>query len=525
MDERKIVLYMRLSLEDDNVRTDKKDESNSIEHQREIIRTYLVNHPDLKGEILELKDDGYTGTDLERPHLQEMLNMIYENQVGVVIVKDLSRLGRNYLDVGYLTDLIFPSFGVRLIAVNDYYDSLKEGESTGGIEVALKNIANQFYSIDLSKKSKSAKEVRLSQGKHMGDIPFGYKRGAEKGMLEIDSEAAVIVRMVFQLVKDAPKGVSCAKIARMMNEQHIITPSLYRQKKGNKSVSRAMWTSESVYNILCNITYTGNLVKYRCHKNSVNSKVLTGVPRDEWEIVPDTHEPLVSQELYDEVWAKIPHKKNKTSTHRWRARSSILQGVLRCCYCGAVLQRKTVKPFQYMCSSVFYATKDSKCRTVVCNPDEIEVIVLETLNKLATVATEQSNKAKQEAASLDKQCKALEKKCVQLSKKLADIKAKRQKLFEQLLEGEITQEAFLNDKAGLRMDEQEVMYSMEALQEEQRQIQQHQMEQKKAQSELTVYEPVDKLTKEAVRKFVKRITIYPDRSPEITFNFKDCFTE
>lgn len=525
MDKRKIALYMRLSYADEEVRTAGQDESNSIEHQRELLYSYLSVHPELNGEVIELKDDGYTGTDLNRPQLQALLNMVYEKQIGTIIVKDFSRLGRNYLDIGYLTDLIFPSFGVRLISVNDHHDSLKDAESTGGMDVALKNIANQFYSMDLSKKMKSARDILLSQGRHMGGIPFGYIRGASKGILVIDEPAAEIVRMVFQLSAEQSGTVSCAKVARILNERHIISPSMYRKRNGNGSVARSVWTSASVYNILSNVTYTGNMIKYQCHKPSVSSKALVGVPRSEWEIIPNTHEALVSQELYDTVWNRIRHVRKTEGVKKQQRRRSVLDTVLRCCYCGSALKPKQMKPFQYWCSSAYYCDDTCKCRSVICDPDELEVVILDTLNKMAAAAAEEIGRAKQESASLEKQNKALGKRRIQLAKELTSIKNERQKLFERFVAGEISQEEFLATKSSLRVDEQRLECEQGMIQEKQNQLQRQQEEQKQAKKSMTVYKPVEKLTKQTVRQYIKRITIYPDRNPEITFNFKDCFKE
>lgn len=529
MNNQKIILYMRLSLADKGAQTFVVNESDSIEHQREILWSYLNSNPiDPSCEVLELIDDGYTGTDFERPKFQQLLDMVNHLQVKAVIVKDLSRLGRDYLDVGYLTDLVFPSYRVRLIAVNDCYDSLNNSELTAGAEIALKNIANQFYSIDLSKKMKAARAVWLQKGKHMGDIPFGYKRGDSSGQLVIDEEAAKIVRLIFRMALEylqQGEKISTTKIARKLNEQKIITPSLYRSKRLNQVHIRPIWTASSVRTILTKEIYTGNLVKYLTHRRRVGSHSKKTVPKSEWEIVPNTHEAIVSQEVFDTIQVKIRKetKDSHVSSSRTPVMQSPLQGIMRCGYCGAIMQLHASQTAQYICQSAVYLPADSRCRRVLCNANEIEAIVVTALNQIAAATSERISTVQDNRASTRRQYDILEKKRNKALSDLSKLKRKRQDIFECLVDGKIEPAEFLNQKELLSSKEAELENLSQTLWAEQELLHRQLMEMQSQMQELTEYKPLSKLTKETARKFVNRIAIYPDKSPEITFNFSNAF--
>lgn len=522
--KKKIILYMRLSLADSTTKASAMNESDSIEHQREILTTFLaLNRLDSYSEVLELIDDGYTGTDFERPKFQEMMEMVYNHEVKMIVVKDLSRLGRDYLDVGYLTDVIFPAYRVRLIAVNDHYDSQKNEESTADIDVALKNIANQFYSVDLSKKMKSARAVWLLQGKHMGAIPFGYKKGDYSGHLVIDPEAAEIVRLVFQLASEGQGYISCTQVAKRLNEMKIMTPSVYLSKRLKPTHLRKIWTNDSVSNILKKYIYTGNLVKYMSHNRRVGSHSRVSVPRSEWEIVPNTHEAIISQELFDEVQERLKRKQNGAQNPKSQSRTTVLKGLLRCKYCGAALLVRKQNPLTYMCESAFFLPDDSKCSQVVCYPEEIEDVVITTLNKMAAASSEKILSVRDDTALIRKRYEELEKQRVRAVSDLSKQRKKHQKLFEQLVDGQVSQEDFVTLKAEMKSKLDDLENQIEMLAAEQTLLQQQLSEKREEMHELEEYQPITKLSKEDAVRFIKHIIIAPGKAPEITFNFKNIF--
>lgn len=222
----KIAIYLRLSLADGDLKKGSKDESNSIENQRMLLHDYIGKQEDLFGEIVEYVDDGYTGTNFNRPAFQKMIVDLKQGNIKVIMVKDLSRLGRDYIGVGDYIEQIFPLMGVRFIAVNNSFDSMKLNNGTPGIEVAVSNLVNNMYSRDIAKKIRAALETNWKNGKATcTNVPFGYvwnKKGGRRW--EIDPEAAVCVKKVFEL---ALSGRNTTQIAYGMNELNLPTPGLY----------------------------------------------------------------------------------------------------------------------------------------------------------------------------------------------------------------------------------------------------------------------------------------------------------
>lgn len=253
----KIAIYLRLSLADGDLKKGSKDESNSIENQRMLLHDYIGKQEDLFGEIVEYVDDGYTGTNFNRPAFQKMIVDLKQGDIKVILVKDLSRLGRDYIGVGDYIEQIFPLMGVRFIAVNNSFDSMKLNNGTPGIEVAVSNLVNNMYSRDIAKKVRAALETNWKNGKATcTNVPFGYvwnKKGGQRW--EIDPEAAASVKKVFEL---ALSGRNTTQIAYGMNELNLPTPGLYAKRKnllmGSNPIiapdSEMLWNAAIVWRIL-----------------------------------------------------------------------------------------------------------------------------------------------------------------------------------------------------------------------------------------------------------------------------------
>lgn len=255
-----IAIYLRLSLEDDDI----MDESNSITNQRIIIRQYLAEKKEFKdARVLEFKDDGYSGTNFDRPEFQKMLELIREEKVSTVIVKDLSRFGRNHIEVDTYLEHIFPFLNVRFIAINDNVDSDHYNSGVPGIDVGFRNIINEHHSIETSVKIKKTLEQRQKEGKYIGArAPYGYLKSDEnKTNLVINPETAPIVKMIFQKYLD---GMNITQLARYLNEQGIMCPGQYKKevlKSGVKNTTnKYIWYPSTVRLILTTETYTGTTI-------------------------------------------------------------------------------------------------------------------------------------------------------------------------------------------------------------------------------------------------------------------------
>ena len=303
MDQQKItIIYCRLSVEDikENSKGGKADESNSIQNQREFLTRYAKEHGYTNLKILV--DDGYTGTNFNRPGVQEGFDLVKQGLVGCWLVKDLSRFGRDYLTVGQYTDIIFPSYDVRFIAVNDGVDS-ERGDSEG--MAAIRNLFNEWYPRDTSKKVRVSLHQRGISGKHMGKPPYGYRCDpADKDHWILDEDAAPIVKYIFDLTVSG-KGPDA--IARILEDQKVLTTkALYAQRKGKPMPERPYhWAGQSVAGILERMEYTGCTCNFKIYSKSYKLKQRIPNSPEDMFILPDTQDAIVSQAQWDRVQERL----------------------------------------------------------------------------------------------------------------------------------------------------------------------------------------------------------------------------
>ena len=303
MDQQKItIIYCRLSVEDikENSKGGKADESNSIQNQREFLTRYAKEHGYTNLKILV--DDGYTGTNFNRPGVQEGFDPVKQGLVGCWLVKDLSRFGRDYLTVGQYTDIIFPSYDVRFIAVNDGVDS-ERGDSEG--MAAIRNLFNEWYPRDTSKKVRVSLHQSGISGKHMGKPPYGYRCDpADKDHWILDEDAAPIVKYIFDLTVSG-KGPDA--IARILEDQKVLTTkALYAQRKGKPMPERPYhWAGQSVAGILERMEYTGCTCNFKIYSKSYKLKQRIPNSPEDMFILPDTQDAIVSQAQWDRVQERL----------------------------------------------------------------------------------------------------------------------------------------------------------------------------------------------------------------------------
>lgn len=293
-----IAFYLRLSLSDGDLGKNNKDESNSIENQRLLLQSFVESMDELDGEVREYIDDGYSGTNFNRPAFQDMIEDAKKGKVDVLLVKDLSRLGRDYIGVGDYLEQIFPIMGVRVIAINSQYDSNNYIGKTMGLEMSISNLVNTLYSRDLSKKYKSCIQTKWKQGVSTGGrIPFGYKK-AENKQWEIDVEAAKIVRLIFEL---ALKDYNTAMIANELNERGLPTPGKFRIQRNeeiawNRKVTDEewLWDTRIVWMVLRNYAYTGALVQGKTSRIRVGGSETRRTKKHQQFITENHHKGIVT---------------------------------------------------------------------------------------------------------------------------------------------------------------------------------------------------------------------------------------
>ena len=330
-------IYCRLSNDDE-----RDGESVSIENQKLLLQNYVRQRG--WNEIDTYVDDGYSGTNFDRPGVKRLIEDAKTKRINVILVKDLSRFGRNYIEFGQYTDYLFPSLGCRFIALNNGIDT----ESTNGSTdvMCFLNLFNEFYSRDTSKKVKAVKKACAENGKFMGTYPaYGYRRDpADKHHLMIDEDTAPIVRRIFEM---RAAGAGFHAIAVALNEEGIPSPGvLYYQRKG-QSDPRCVnhkWADQTVKRIVRNEVYIGNMVQGKTGTMSYKSRKLVGKPEEEWIRVEGTHSPIISQELWDTV-VSIDQKKVRKSP-AVDGYKSIFTGLVYCADCGFKM-RNQVEKFTY----------------------------------------------------------------------------------------------------------------------------------------------------------------------------------
>ena len=377
-----VAAYVRLSKEDGD-----KPESDSIQNQQRIIQNhieYLRRQGETIRSVTTYPDDGYSGGHFERPHYKQMIQDIECGKINCVIIKDLSRLGRNYPELGKLMEDYFPQMGIRVISVLNSLDSLKNPESYCSAIVSFSNIVNDDYIRQLSIKIKSTLDMKRNSGEFIGNYaPYGYMKSAEdRHKLEIDPEAAEVVRMIYNWYTE---GASASGIVKRLNSLHIPTPSEYKTAKGCKGFKThssggkktGAWAITSVNTILTDEVYIGNLVQGKFKSLSYRSKKM--VPRDqsEWIVMEGTHEAIISDEQFTIVHdrfarhTRVPPQKGETY---------LLSGMVVCGSCGRRMTRCISNGHgRFRCPTRTYAP--DKCQVPSLSEQKLEAIVLAAVQK------------------------------------------------------------------------------------------------------------------------------------------------
>lgn len=347
--------YLRLSKEDDDIAKSETLQSNSIENQKEYIEDYLQSKPEIRVVDFYI-DDGYSGVNFDRPDFQRMLQDIKDKKINCVIVKDLSRLGRNYIEVGKYIERLFPFLGVRFIAINDNFDSADDAALSNNIIVPFKNLINDAYCRDISIKIRSHLEVKRKRGEFIGAFPvYGYMRGEDKNKLIVDPCAAEIVKEIFAMKME---GMSQQAIADELNRLGVLSPAEYKKEQGSgyKTVfqthSRAKWTAVAVLRVLTNEVYMGTLIQGKESTPNYKVRVREKKPKEEWIRVENAHEAIISRTDF-ELISDILQKDTRVSTGK--SAVSVYSGYLVCADCGCSMVRKKVRSgsleyVYYVCS-------------------------------------------------------------------------------------------------------------------------------------------------------------------------------
>ena len=443
MTDKITALYCRLS-QDDML----QGESNSITNQKAILKKYAEDN-DFSNPVFYV-DDGVSGTTFERDGFKSMMADVEAGKVGTVITKDLSRLGRDYLKTGEYIEIIFPDHDVRYIAINDGVDTLKSENEL----MAFKNIFNDWYARDTSKKIRAVFKAKGQSGKPLSLPLYGYKKSeADKNMWLVDDEAAEVVCRIFKLCIE---GYGPAQIARILTQEGIPTPTAYAlsqgRDNGHKDAKLHRWSGKTISHILDRPEYIGHTVNFRTHKKSYKNKKTVRNPQEEWLIFENTHEPIVTQQEFDLVQELRKNKRRPTKHEEVNPFS----GMVYCADCGKkmYLCRATslTADQEHLKCSTYSSDKDACSahfiRTVVLNE-----IVLNELNKLLVrvkehedefVQAAMDNSVQKQTSELSKARKAMK----QAEKRIAELDKLFTRLYEDNVLGRLSDERFTMMSAG-----------------------------------------------------------------------------
>ena len=330
----RVAKYIRLSrFDNDDV------ESYSVQNQRKLINSYIEEHEEFISSE-EFIDDDWTGTNFNRPGFQRMMKAIRNGHINCIILKDLSRFGRNYIEAGKLLEETLPSYGCRIISIIDDVHSDKDADATMSLMVRIKNLIHDHNSMETSKKVRESKDMLRREGKNLSQPPFGYmKDPKDKYKLIVDNEAATVVRMIFDMYL---KGMGVIRIAQRLNELGIATRQDYLKtgtvyKNSCFEYSKKGWRPNGVREMLCNMTYMGALDQRRCTTRNYKDRREIVLDEQDHIIVYDTHEPIISKEIFERVQEQI--RERCTGTSKNRDTLYLFSGMLRCADCGSSMIR------------------------------------------------------------------------------------------------------------------------------------------------------------------------------------------
>lgn len=523
-------IYLRLSQEDGDISVSDKNESNSISTQRDLIQAFLRKQADILYEA-EFCDDGYTGTNFDRPGFTDMMKAVREKRVDCIIVKDLSRFGRDYIESGKYIQKIFPMLGVRFIAINDGYDSADTENQSNDFVLPFKNLINDSYCRDISIKSRSNLEVKRRNGEFVGNFTvFGYMRSPDdKHKLIVDEEAAVVVRNIFSWKQE---GWNAQQIAKHLNKLRFPSPMEYKKKCGHnyrtsfKTKTVAQWSAVAVLRILKNPVYTGVLEQGKT--TTPNYKVKTRIVKDEskWARIENAHEAIIPPAQFELVQTVLG-----LDTCRAEGQDEIypFSGMIYCADCQSPMIHRTAtssgKKYQYYMCSGNKRDKDS-CTTHNIKCELVEKAVLATVQAHISMAIDIDNAMKRVEA-LDWEKREIRKIDAQISAMELDVEKFnniKMELYEDLKSDLITKEEYHSFKNDYDIRIQSIRQQIAGLVSQRNAVEGGLTSVQGWFAQFRKYENIEKLTRLTIVSLIERVEINENKDIHVKFRHADQFT-
>jgi site-specific DNA recombinase len=528
----KTALYVRLSVEDNG-----KD-SDSVENQTTLLEEYVAAHSYLK-KVALFVDNGYTGTDFLRPEFNRMMEAVQAEMVDCIIVKDLSRLGRNYIETSQFIEKICPFYNLRFIAVNDNYDTATV-TSEGQLSANLQNIFNDYYAKDISRKVTSALQAKMERGDYIGNYaPHGYCKDPEnKNHLIIDPETAPVIRQIFEW---RAEGVSYMGINKRLNEAGVPSPGQYKLSQGietnnNKKKRTILWNKHMVTEILKNIVYIGHLAQKKGSQCLYGGIPYHITSEDEWIVVKNTHEPIISEELFDKVQqvnnaALERHKSNAGKYDHLPKAQNIYGKKFTCAGCGSIMKlqrsfstKRDKVYFTFKCPT--YAEHGSRgCSDIKMRKADLDEAVFNFIKAQMDVFIDMENalrqllaikKAKLKQGNTQQEAKALRQKLAHKQSVLSG-------MYVDLKEGLLSQEDYGHHREIITADIKALETQLSELEADKNETEEQLTGEMKWKLMIRRFYDATEMTAEMADAFIETMKLHEDGSLEIKLSYMDEF--
>lgn len=518
-------VYGRLSEEDE-----RKKESDSIGNQISMLERYIAERPYLKL-ISVFKDVNQTGTNFDRPGFNEMMDAIKGGKINCIVVKDLSRFGRNYIETGTYLEKILPFFQVRFISVNDAYDSLNASSQDDGYAVPLKNLIHDVYARDISKKIKSGLAVKRGRGEFTGCVAaYGYQK-ADNGKLAIDEETAPVVRDIF---KWASNGMGDMRIAQKLNELGIPSPSQYRYEKGilksKRYANMRYWYKSAVRRILVNPVYLGHMVQGKTKSDLWGKGGCVELPQDEWVEIKNTHEPLVDEETFLAV-RRIKQERESGERKEVEPKElNLLKGLVFCGDCKRSMNRrkshkaKDSALYYFSCATYEDISKKDCVRKRMNEPDLLSVLYTAIRNQidLAVDIDRLVSKLNVKEGFCQRQSE-VDTEISETEKKLSRLTMLRSSLYEDYQEKLLDEAEYLFTKAKYEKEATLLRSRLDELSMQKHRLDTMLTPQNPWITALKKWGKNKDITGEMISELIERVEIFSDQSVSICFRYRDEF--
>ena len=527
-----VAVYIRLSQEDED-NGNEKQESNSVTSQKALLNEFIEEHDDLIVYDTYI-DDGFTGTDFNRPSFQRLLKDMRNRNINCVVVKDLSRLGRNYIEVGNYIEQVFPLFNIRFIAINDFVDSFKNPSSTNTILVPFKNLINDEYCRDTSIKIRTSLNGKKKKGEFIGAFPsYGYiKDPKDKHKLIIDKSVANIIRNIFDW--NVNEGLGKIAICHRLNDLGILNPTGHKklelgQNYNNYGIqdNTYTWTPSTVRNILNNEVYIGNTVQGKRRTKSYKVHKVEQVPEEEWVRVENTHEPIIDKETFEKVQEL---SKRDTKVSQKTKELSVWAGFLRCNDCKRAMNKKSStnksgSKYEYYICSTYRKKSNNLCTKHSIKVENLEKAVLKAINFHINllIDTEEVVQQINESTYQNTKNENIENMIIAKQNEISKISNFKRALYEDWKNEDITREEYLEYKQKYENDIERLKRNIERLENEKQKYESQGISSNEWIEKFKEQKGITELSRDIMMELIDCIYVKENGDIKIKFKFEDEF--